>query len=57
MKKNKYVAPQMVVREMEIECLLSLSASGSLDGTGTGGNGSGLEADTNVRNEWDEGLW
>ena len=57
MVKNKYIVPEVVVRNMEIECMLSVSAGGSLDGTGTGGSGSGLEADTNVRNEWDEGLW
>lgn len=44
---------------MEIVCMLEVSASGSLDGTTTGGSSpqGGLDADANIRNEWDEGLW
>ena len=57
MNKKVYIAPNSDVQEINIECMLSLSASGSLNGTGMGGNGSGMDADTNVRNEWDQGLW
>lgn len=57
MKKNQYIVPQVEVREMEIVCMLDVSASGSLEDSGIGGSGSGMEADTNIRNEWDEGLW
>lgn len=57
MKKNCYVAPQVEVHEIDVECMLDMSAAGSLEGTEIGGNGSGMDADTNVRNEWDEGLW
>lgn len=58
MKKNNYIVPQVEVREMEIVCMLEVSASGSLDGTTTGGSSSGgMDADANIRNEWDEGLW
>ena len=59
MKKNNYIVPQVEVREMEIVCMLEVSASGSLDGTTTGGSSpqGGLDADANIRNEWDEGLW
>lgn len=43
---------------MEIVCMLEVSASGSLDGTTAGGSSSGgMDADANIRNEWDEGLW
>ncbi|MBP3566952.1 MAG: hypothetical protein J6J76_05305 [Paraprevotella sp.] len=56
--KINYTAPKVMAREMEIVCMLEVSASGSLDGTTTGGSSSGgMDADANIRNEWDEGLW
>ena len=56
--KINYTAPKVMAREMEIVCMLEVSASGSLDGTTPGGSSSGgMDADANIRNEWDEGLW
>lgn len=58
MKKNCYVAPQVEVHEIDVECMLDMSATDSLPGTGMGGESDGgMDADANVRNEWDEGLW
>ena len=58
MKKNCYVAPQVEVHEIDVECMLDMSATVSLPGTGIGGESNGgMDADANVRNEWDEGLW
>lgn len=58
MKKNCYVAPQVEVHEIDVECMLDMSATGSLPGTGIGGESNGsMDADANIRNEWDEGLW
>lgn len=57
MKKNVYMTPAVEVHEIDVECLLDMSASGSLPGTESGGSGSGMDADANARNEWDEGLW
>lgn len=59
MIRKGYIAPTVDVQDMAIVCMLEVSASGSLDGTTTGGSSpdGGLDADANVRNEWDEGLW
>ena len=58
MKKNCYVAPQVEVHEIDVECMLDMSATGSLPGTEIGGESNGgMDADANIRNEWDEGLW
>ena len=58
MKKNCYVAPQVEVHEIDVECMLDMSATGSLPETEIGGESKGgMDADANVRNEWDEGLW
>lgn len=58
MIRKEYIVPTVDVQDMAIVCMLEVSASGSLDGTTTGGSSSGgMDADANVRNEWDEGLW
>ena len=57
--KINYTAPKVMAREMEVVCMLEVSAGGSLDGTTTGGSSpeGGLDADANIRDKWDEDLW
>lgn len=56
MKKRIYIKPEMVFHQVQIECMLSVSAGGTLPGAGPGGNGSGMEADTNS-DIWSGKLW
>lgn len=53
-----YMTPAVEVHEIDVECMLDMSATGSLPGTEIGGESNGgMDADANIRNEWDEGLW
>ena len=56
--KKMYMTPAVEVHKIDVECMLDMSATGSLPGTEIGGeSGGNMDADANIRNEWDEGLW
>ena len=52
----RYIKPEMVFHQIQIECMLSVSTGETLPGAGHGGNGSGMEADANS-DIWSGKLW
>lgn len=56
MRKRVYIKPEMVLHQIQIECMLSVSTGETLPGAGHGGNGSGMEADANS-DIWSGKLW